>query len=198
MRGKTLIQTAAPSVEPIVLLEAKAHLKVETTAEDALIQGWIVAARQHVEAYTGRALLPQDWEVRMDDFPWHCGFVDLPNPPLIQVLWAKAFDAAGAETLIPSTDYVVDAPGGDRCGPARLYPAGNTISPALDAYARGALRIRYRAGYASAGAVPAPLRAAMFLLIGDLFESREASQNRNMQLNPAVERLLAPYRLLVL
>ena len=193
-RGATVLrQVAAPSVEPIVLLEAKAHLKVETTAEDALIQGWIVAARQHVEAITGRAMLPQDWELRLSGFPGHCEPIELPLPPCISLLSISTYDAAGAATVLPAEGWQLDAPAGDFATPALVYAA--SAWPTSVAGVRGAVRIRYRAGYANPSVVPAPLKAAMFLLIGDFFENREGSQNRNLQANPAVDRLLAPYRL---
>lgn len=198
MHGITLMQVGAPSVEPLTLVEAKAHLKVDVTADDALIQAWLQAARQHVEGFTGRALAPQEWEVRMGDFPWYCGYVELPNPPLIEILSAKTVDAAGVETLIPASSYMVEAPSGDRAGPARLYPSGTAEWPSVDSNVRGAFRVRYRAGYTSPGAIPAPLRAAMLLLLGDFYENREGTMSRNLVENPAVERLLRPYRLVTL
>lgn len=193
-RGATVLrQVAPPSVEPIVLAEAKAHLKVENTAEDALIQGWIVAARQHVEAITGRAMLPQDWELRLSGFPGRCEPIELPMPPCISLLSISTYDAAGAATVLPSSGWQLDAPSGDFATPATVYPG--SAWPAVLAGLRGSVRIRYRAGYAGPGTVPAPLRSAMYLLIGDFFENREGTQNRNLQANPAVERLLTPYRL---
>tara|TARA_R110000751_G_scaffold307640_1_gene430347 strand:- start:33873 stop:34529 length:657 start_codon:yes stop_codon:yes gene_type:complete len=190
-----LQQVAQPSVEPITLLEARAHLKVDATAEDALIYAWIQAARQHVEGATRRAMLPQDWELRLSSFPRRGEAVDLPLPPFIAVLSVSTYDAAGEATLIAADGYQVEAPGGDFAPSARMYPGSAGLWPVAVAGVRGAIRIRYRAGYFSPGAVPAPLRAAMFLIIGDLYENREGSLNRNIQTNPTVERLVDPFRL---
>ena len=39
-----LVMTAAPSVEPISLAEAKAHLRIDASDEDALLTSLIAAA----------------------------------------------------------------------------------------------------------------------------------------------------------
>lgn len=47
--------------------------------------------------------------------------------------------------------------------------------------------------------VPASVRAAALLIVGDLYATREAvthDRNAHAEVNPTVERLLAPYRAL--
>jgi uncharacterized phiE125 gp8 family phage protein len=56
-------------VEPITLNEAKAHLRVFGTDDDGYITSLIAAARQSAESLTDRALLPQTWELALDEFP---------------------------------------------------------------------------------------------------------------------------------
>ena len=51
---------AGPAQEPVSLAEPKAFLKVDDSAEDGLVTTLIGAARLHIEAVTGRALLAQD------------------------------------------------------------------------------------------------------------------------------------------
>ena len=43
-------------------------------------------------------------------------------------------------------------------------------------------------------AVPAPVKSAALLLVGDLYSSREAVGERQFYKNPAFEALLNPYR----
>lgn len=46
--------------------------------------------------------------------------------------------------------------------------------------------------------VPAPVRAAILLRVGDLYENREAQTDRPLHGNPTFERLLNPYRVMAL
>jgi len=41
---------------------------------------------------------------------------------------------------------------------------------------------------------PAPIKSAALLLVGDLYENREAQSDRPMMDNRLLDRLLAPYR----
>ena len=58
-----------PAVEPVTLADAKAHLKVDTTDDDALITALITAARARAEWHTGRALITQSWTLWLDAWP---------------------------------------------------------------------------------------------------------------------------------
>ncbi len=54
-------------MEPVSLVEAKAFLRVDDTAEDGLIRSAdLRPARLHVEGVTGRALIAQSWRVVLD------------------------------------------------------------------------------------------------------------------------------------
>jgi uncharacterized phiE125 gp8 family phage protein len=187
-----LRQIAEPAQEPVVLAEAKAHLRVDTDAEDALIATWIIAARQAVEAETGRYLMLQDWELRLPAFPR--GPIVVPRPPLAGVLSLKTAVADGTETTLSTTDYQVDAPAGPFAQAGAIWPASGACWPSTDSQVRGAVRLRFRAGYASADAVPAPLRAAILLAVGDFYANREQASAANVTDNPAFARLIAPYR----
>lgn len=63
--------------EPITLSEAKLYLKVDYTDEDALITSLIKSVREHVENFTGLALVAKTVEVFMDYIPER---IELPFP----------------------------------------------------------------------------------------------------------------------
>lgn len=53
---------------PITLKQAKAYLKVDTDADNAVIQDMIAAVVQFAERYTGRDMRPKTWQLELDCF----------------------------------------------------------------------------------------------------------------------------------
>ena len=180
----TLSLITPPAVEPVTLVEAKTHLRVEHALEDDLIGTYVTSARQHVEAETERALLEQTWELALWCFPFQpC--IKLPRPPLLSVVEVRYLDAAGVDQVWPASEYDVEAPAGPHAPHGVLRPKSDGW-PTVTVTARS-VRVTFRAGYgADAASVPAPLKAAVLLASEDLYERREPG--------PAVGRLLAPFR----
>lgn len=57
-----------PTLEPVSLAEAKAHMVLEASLDDALVLRLIAAARAHVEQVCWRALMLQTWELTLASF----------------------------------------------------------------------------------------------------------------------------------
>ena len=57
-----------PASEPVTLAEAKAHLRLEESVDDVLVQGLITAARQYIEKICWRAALTQTLELELPSF----------------------------------------------------------------------------------------------------------------------------------
>ena len=184
----------APATEPVTTSEAKSHLRVDTTADDTLIGTLITAARQHVENHLRRALITQTWELVTDAFPVG-DVIRLPLPPLVSVTSIKYTDEDGNESTLSSAAYVVDT---DSTKGRVVLKSGETWPSDTLAAANG-VRVRYVAGYGEASAVPRPIRQAILLLIGTLYENRESvlvAQGVTVaQLPFGVEALLMPYRI---
>lgn len=180
----------APTAQLVTLAEAKLHLRVTHLKEDALIAAQIAAVHDALDGYEGqlgRALAPQVWRLTLDGLPAK-GYARLPLLPFVSVDEITYDDAADvAQTLAPSL-YKVTRDEGFGCVAIAL----NAAWPAMRA-----LRIKYTAGLDPAanpkGA--ARIKAAMLLLIGDLYENRSAQiEGRMIFANPAVQRLLEPLR----
>jgi uncharacterized phiE125 gp8 family phage protein len=199
MPGLKLI--TSPAVEPVSLAEARLHLRLETSGsppthpDDALVTSLIAAARQHIDGRDGwlnRALITQTWELHLDKFP-DLDDIRIPLPPLQSIVSVKYDDVNGVEQTVPAADYIVDT--ARRVG--WVVPVTDTPWPAtFDTI--NAVRVRFTAGYGNAGAnVPAPIKAAMLLIIGHLYENREAvTVGVNAQELPmAVMALLSPFEL---
>lgn len=189
-----LTLTEAPEAEPVLLAETKRHLRVDDPDDDALIENLITAARQHVEEVCRRQLLTATWILSLPGFPAGGGAIRLPRPPCQKVESLKYVDSAGeTQILTETTDYQVVA---DEW-PAEVLSAYGKSWPAARAVPEAVL-VEYDAGYGAAGAdVPASIRAAILLLVGHLYENREAATGEALKIVPmAVDSLLVPYRVM--
>jgi uncharacterized phiE125 gp8 family phage protein len=177
------------SSTPVVSLdEMVSHLRREDTEEDdQYIEACIAAATAHVENFTGLALADQTWEYFLDDFPATLAGltplrnapISLPKPPLLEVLNVWYRDTAGATVELTGLPY--EMPSGDRPTHGKIYTAVNGYWPDTDGLT-GAVRIRFRAGFADesaspfvnyAGEVPAMLKQAIMLYAATFYANRE-------------------------
>ncbi len=185
-----LERVSAPAVEPLSLAEARLHLRLDTDAEDGLVAALILAARQMVEAHLGRALIRQGLRLWLDRWPPGRRAVDLPRPPLVEVTAVTGFDEDGTPAILDPGLWLADRV----ATPGRLVLRAGTAAPSMGRCVNG-ISVDYTAGYGEAGAdVPEPIRRGMALLVGHLFESREAGGEGVRPLPLGVEALWAPYR----
>jgi len=165
--GLTL--SAGPAIEPITLGEAKLHLRIDHGEEDDLINTLITAARQYAETYTGRQFITATWILTLDTLP---AVVLLPRPPAQSPLLSfKYCDTAGVLKTLDATHYALD----NSIEPARVKPAYSYTWPIVRTETMEAIEITYKSGYGlTAADVPGEIKAALKLLVGHWFESREA------------------------
>jgi uncharacterized phiE125 gp8 family phage protein len=175
-----------PAAEPVTLADAKLHLKVDTSDEDALITRLITAARARAEWHTGRALNTQSWILWLDCWP-PCGIVEIPLPPLQSVGAVTVYAPDDGATVLDPATYLVDAVS----APARLT-LKSTVLPPINLRAINSVAVAFAAGYGDAADdVPAGLRAAILELIAFLYEHRGEAP---AELPADVLALLAPFR----
>ena len=178
---------AAPVETPVLLAEAKKHLRVDHTDDDALIQGYVDAATQQIDGprgLLGQALMSQRWAWTLD-YAFPCGTeITVPMTPLISVdAVTYVEDVAGDTVTIDEADYRVIL---ERSLIAPVH-GGAWPSPRCQ---RDAITVEFTAGYANAAAVPAPIKAAILLKTEQLYARREATAAEER----AIENLLSPYR----
>lgn len=185
----------APAAEPVSRSEAKAHLRIEAsvTDDDTLIDALIVAAREHVEDFTRRALVTQTWDLKLDAFPCDA-YIKVPLPRLQSVTSITYVDTAGTTQTWSSSDYQVDT----ASEPGRIAPAYGESWPDTRAGQLNAVTVRFVAGYGAASAVPQKIKQAMLLIIGHWYEHREnvVISAQAQEIPFAAEMLLWPYRVL--
>lgn len=177
-----------PATEPVTLAEAKAHLRVTESAEDALITAMITAARERCEHVLCRALIHQTWELTLDAFP---EAIRLDYPPLSSVTSVQYVDPDGNLQNWSSLEYYVDK----AAEPGYVVPGYGSEWPAIRDQANAVI-VRYVAGYgAAASAVPQAIRNWLLLAVGTLYETREADDVRAKAQHLFVDGLLDRYRI---
>ena len=187
-----LVLTSGPAVEPVTLAEAKAHLRVDGSAEDTLIASLIVTSRLHVEAAAGLALVTQSWSWYLDAWPrGHA--LKLPLRPVQSVAAVRLYDETGAATTLDPATYFLDG----AAAPPRLVRQRRALPWPQPARIANGIEIAFTAGFGPAPAdVPAPIRQAILLLIAHWHEHRSPLEDGAPAepLPPMVTELLAPYR----
>lgn len=184
----TVTLVTGPTREPVTLAAVKAHCRIDTADEDALLAHYVLAAREHIETYTGRALFPQTWDQRADGLGSQ---IVLQRPPVQSVTSVKYLDAAGVEqTLDPSQYRLVQRCTGDYV----VVPAYGVTWPAVQAV-ESAVTVRFVAGY-TPETFPARLRQALLLLVGHWYEHREPVNIGNIgnEIPLGFEALVFPFR----
>lgn len=168
----TVIVTA-PTVEPVSLAEMRQDLKFEAVdaGEDTLISACITAARETIEAITGRKLISQQWKAVFDAYPAGSE-LKLPFAPVITVDEVKTTDRAGAAAVFASSNYIVDAVS----VPPRVVLKSTSTwpAPAAGLQDANAVEVKFTCGYGTAAtSVPGPLKQAVMRLAAHLYVNRE-------------------------
>lgn len=189
MYGLSIVQ--APATEPVTLGEAKTHLRVETGDDDAYISSLVSAARMHVESLTQRALITQTLKLTLDHFTGWRGVIYFPRSPIQSVSAVTYTDTVGNSQTLSPTIYRVDT----ASIVPRIMPAFGQVWPVVLPQLNS-VEITFIAGYGDASTVPEPIKQAIKLIIGTLYEHRETVVvgDRCEKLPDAAEYLLGPYR----
>lgn len=137
------------------------------------------------KGWLDRAIFSQTLELRQDVFD---SPTELPYGPPTSITSVKYLDENGTEQTLASNQYVLTNAG-------KLELAYNVSWPNIRGDVEG-VRIRYVVGYAT---LPPAILAAILLMVGDLYAFRETAQVGSIAgkipMSPAVENLLAPYRI---
>ena len=185
MNGSWTLVTA-PAVEPVTLADVKLHLRITGSAEDSTLALYVQMAREAVEQECWRALLPQTWDLFLSAWPLD-GIVHIPRPPLQSVTHLRYTDADGVQATYSANNYLVDT----ASEPGRLVLAPSCTWPSVTLTTANPIVLRFVAGYTNAASVPAVIRAAILLGVGDIYANREAAASDKLELTETVKNLLS-------
>jgi uncharacterized phiE125 gp8 family phage protein len=145
--------TTPPAAPPVSWAEAYRHLRLDSAHEDrTYVEQLLAAATDYAEARTSCAFMP-----RTITATFYTGDpLELPRGPM------SAVDSVTAD--------------GQTVAGWRMEYAGTTgrIIPTGPGESRRPLVVVYRAGYATAAAVPAMIRHAVLMHAATLYENRES------------------------
>jgi uncharacterized phiE125 gp8 family phage protein len=182
----TLVEAPEPFISTA---EAKKHLNVVHSRDDAMIDGQIASAIAYLDGpqgYVGAAIARQTWN-------WKTGaFTDplrIPLGPVASIVSLQYRDTDGATVVLdPSTSYLAS----DALG-SYLRPIGNW--PTNIACRDDAVSVTFIAGRL---VVPPQLKSAALLLVGQLYLHREMDVDvRVFQTSFGAHDLARPYRVIV-
>ena len=190
---KTTLVTA-PIGSVVDLETMKNHLRVDHDIDDFYIETLTASALTCVESITNRKLLTQTWTAYADEWPSDDQF-KIPYGRLQSVTSLIYLDEDGTSNTVDSGDYIVDI----LSDPGRVVLGHNKSWPTESLYPSNPIRITYICGYGVAADVPAPIKAAMMLMVGDAYANRESiivGQGQTIQVIPNyLQNLLGSYRL---
>lgn len=205
-----------PERPPVTLDEAKAHMRVDYDDDDALIEGLVRAATEHLDGWTGilgRCLVEQTWRQDFDRFERE---LCLPLGPVISIVTVSWRNEAGQVSTVSPSLYDLRTDAGGRS----LVRFDNSYVFPMGLHESRAVAVSYRAGYVTIPEVPAvgpgpgdppdppgspavpeqstvpdPLKVAILLLAGHWYQNREAAVPDAINVLPlAVGALVTPYR----
>jgi hypothetical protein len=205
-----------PAVEPITLDEAKVQARIDHDDDDALLEGFIGAAREWCEQFTSRVFITQTWRLTLDRFPVpgvmqpgsnhmvqpiHLGLapsmigplqpveIELRRSPVRSIDKLSYIGLGGASVLLTDQQYIADL----EAEPARVFPPASGSWPST-ASRPAAVTIEFTAGYGDAPAdVPKSIKFAILIYVAWLYENRGDTGDADVP--QAVKALLRPYRL---
>ena len=157
--------------EPLTLSEVKLNLRLDTSSEDTLLSGLIVAAREYVEDCTGLVLTPR---TVTETAPQLGRWVDLSSWPVSGVSEIR-YPLAGVMTPLATSAWLVST----KRRPVRLLPSsfGWGVSGTTLVAAPGLpVEIDVAAGFATPGDVPQSIRQAMQLLVAHWYANRSSAE----------------------
>jgi len=173
-----------PAIEPVTLADVRDHLRIDHTDSDNVLDWLIQAAREAVEASTGRALIQRTLDVTFDSF---ADLMELPRAPLQSVTHVKYLDDDGNEQTLSSSVYRVetngDWPGIIELGYDQSWPSVYSV--------KNPVTVRIVAGFGSTrDAVPMPLRQAIYLHVQQQYD-QDAKEFSTLQ--RSIDALISPW-----
>lgn len=187
------VEVLERSANAITVEEAKRHLRVTSSAEDADIEDLVAVAQAHVERTSGRAFLTSRYRLTVDRFPY-CGELKLPRSPVQSIDSVTFRDADGVPQTLDESLY--------RLSRAAFSSTTQSVALVTDApfpsteWAGDAVSVEFTAGAETVQEIPRELLHLAKLVVGTLYRERASFDEARLHENPAYENLMQAVRVL--
>ncbi len=178
----------------ITLAEAKIHLRVGDSGDDAYITSLIFAAQNAINNYCNISLMKTTIIQTCDT--WEDTKILLISPPansaICSLTRVEYYNTANILTTDILANYILDL----NSTPPRLQLAKDKTYPTT--YERnGAIRITYFCGQTATNRIPLALKQAALIFVGQFYENRQIDVvGRTVGTIPtAAKFLMEPYRI---
>lgn len=163
--------------EPVSPAEIREQLRINSTAEDRLLQSYVKSAVSYGENFTKRDFMPKIRKLILDNF---ATIIDLPRAPisteasnvLIQYINTTGGTSTCVKSSISTCLYVVDS----ESEPGRIILAYDSDWPDIRNQ-KNAVRITYKTGYAldasSNVTTPEAIKQWIKVRVGQMYQFRE-------------------------
>ena len=162
------LKVATAATTPIfTTTEAKDFLKVDTTADDTIIDNLVAAATESCQIYTNQYFINTIVTQYSDNWK---EFYSLYKSPVSSITHIKYYDTNDSLQTLAASNYILD----DTYEPARIGIAVDGELPNV-ADRINAVQVKYTVGYGTASTdVPEGIRTAIILTVGNWYENRQS------------------------
>lgn len=165
------IKTYPPGM-PFDFDEIKEHIRVDHEIEDTVLTRYVLASIAYVENFTWRVLRPTTFTGYMDTWD----DAEIHQTPISAISSVKYYDSDNNFQTLATSDYKVDIV---------KIPATIEFTNQPNLYDKpNAIEIEFIAGYASVYTIPEGLIAGLYLMIGHLYDNRNATMAVQMHTLP--------------
>ena len=163
------LKVVTPNTVPLfTTAEAKAFLKVDTSADDTIIDNLVSAATESCQIYTNQYFIKTVVEQYGDNWD---SIYTLYKSPVIDMTHIKYYNTDNTIEELSSSTYELD----NVSKPARicLVGADQTLPTLYDKL--NAVNVKYNVGYGTAASdVPEGIKQAVLLTLGNWYENRQS------------------------
>lgn len=178
-----LVQTVAPTAEPLSLDDAKTFMHILETDENDLITSMIVSAREYAENYTNR-----QFELATYELITNCLYqgMTIPKSPVTEISKIEYMDSDGIYQILSTDDYYSYVEHG----------ATKIEFISIPSYKddKRAIKITFIAGYDT---VPSSIVSYLKVLVSTMYENREqyiVGVSVETMANPLIHKMLDMYK----